>query len=112
MAQSNGDELRERLIELDGELWDYQLDKLVEFILTDRKQHIEAAMKSDDFWEKYNDSLIKQHELDAIIKGVELVDARLADHFDPNGEALTEHYEGQNIVEAFIAELKAEREAL
>lgn len=31
-------ELREKLIELDGELWDYQLDKLVQFITADRKR--------------------------------------------------------------------------
>jgi len=29
---SKDDELREKLIELDGELWDYQLDALVPFI--------------------------------------------------------------------------------
>ena len=31
-------ELREKLIELDGELWDYQLDKLVQLITADRKR--------------------------------------------------------------------------
>ena len=31
-------ELREKLIELDGELWDYQLDKLVHLIIADRKR--------------------------------------------------------------------------
>ena len=31
-------ELREKLIELEGELWDYQLDKLVQLITADRKR--------------------------------------------------------------------------
>lgn len=36
-------ELRDRLIELDGELWDYQLDKLVPFI----QQEIAKARAKD-----------------------------------------------------------------
>lgn len=39
MKMSNLDELREKLIELDGELWDYQLDRLVPFI----SHHLEQA---------------------------------------------------------------------
>ena len=40
-------ELREKLIELDGELWDYQLDKLVQLITAYRKR-VELEARIDE----------------------------------------------------------------
>ena len=55
-------ELREKLIELDGELWDYQLDKLVQLIIADRKRvalearidELERTMPHTDGMRHYN----------------------------------------------------------
>jgi hypothetical protein len=47
MTNNTQTELRDRLIELDGELWDYQLDKLVPFI---QQELVKARLDETEYW--------------------------------------------------------------
>lgn len=70
-------ELRDRLIELDGELWDYQLDKLVPFI----EQEIAKA----------NDDITANQLLNHIAGGMRYDETFTFTELEEALEALKEH---------------------